>query len=80
MRSVAGAEVQHMTDLSEAEAQLLERLWRLSGHYPGRLIPSRAAAGLLGIGDLVDKGYVRHIRSNGANGPVHHYFRPAAPG
>ena len=68
-----------MTDLSEAEVLLLERLWRLSRHYPGRLIPARAAAGLVGIGELVDKGYVSHIRADGPGGPVHHYFRPQVP-
>lgn len=64
--------------LSEAEQGLLDRLRRLARHYPEGRIPSRAAAGLSGVGDLVDKGYVQHLSSNGANGPVHHYFQVRA--
>lgn len=64
--------------LSETEQGLLERLRRLARHYPEGHIPSRAAAGLRGVGDLVEKGYVQHLTSNGANGPVHHYFRVRA--
>lgn len=64
-----------MTRLSESEERLLERLGRLARHYPHGLIPTRTAAGLSGVGDLVDKGYLRHVRSNGASGPAHHYLK-----
>lgn len=62
--------------LSEQEQALMARVRLLARNYPYGLIPTRAVAGLCGIGDLVDKGYLEHVSSSGANGPVHHYFRP----